>query len=513
MSPSGGTPSQFPSTAQSPPAVSQAPHRSRKVEWQAIAVVVFIVALYFGLVTLGQWQADEFNYFERLRHGIGQAYASRLQWSPRPLSEALYLGYGLLANCLGRPFAGGLLGLLWIEFLFCAGATALTSKSRENRLLVLLLGFGLAAAFLTSGPLFQVFYWPAGTLAYLPTLSATLLLFLQILDGQLSFSRGRTLCFVALLVAALSSEMGAMIASCCALLQSLAMLRGWDRNRREHERSAWWLVPGVVSGAVLFWLATHRLTADESAFTVSSPALHDPLRSATAAAKQLILEIAGCRNGTKRPLSAAVTVTARLALATSVALMWRTPRGESDSEPAEIRFQLLVLGASFLAACFASLFASYLHFGDAGGERYEILRRCWITMTYIALIVSLGAAPLQRWRTGVALAPFLLVAAVLLPWHVSPLLREYVAYHRVRDAVESTFQSGYRVDGERMILVLPPSGGIITPAMLAPGTYSRGSQAGGFNYAGYILAYFGKQTLVVSTEQSPTHPSTASPVP
>ena len=46
------------------------PPGARTVEWLAVAIAAFVFALYFGLVPLGQWQADEYDYFGRLRQGV-----------------------------------------------------------------------------------------------------------------------------------------------------------------------------------------------------------------------------------------------------------------------------------------------------------------------------------------------------------------------------------------------------------------------------------------------------------
>ena len=478
--------------------------------WLSVGIFALIVAFYFGLVPLGQWQADEFDYFGRLRQAGVPAFITRMSWSPRPVAEPLYIIYGLLANSFHRPLAGVFLGLLWIGFLFCACFSAWTGGDKDRRLPALLTGLALAAAFLTSGPLFQVFYWPAGAVAYLPTLAATLLVFLQILDGRLSSSRGRTLCCFALLVAALSSEMGAMFAASFAIFEAITSLR----RTGEHEgRIAWWLLPGVAGAGVLLWLATHRLPAAEAAFTVTSAALHSPLQSALAAAGRLALEVVGWSSGTKHASSVLLSLMSRLALAAGVALLWPKPQGPSQSERSSASRQIPIIGAALLAACFASLFASYLHFGAAGGERYETLRRCWIVLAYATLGAAFLAARFQKWRVrGNTVATLLLLAGVLLPWHVSPLAREYAAYGRVRDAVEQTFQSGYQ-PGSEMFYAVPPSGGVITPAVLGPGTYTATSQATEFNYAGYILTYFSKQTLVVSPLPPQADLPTAPPAP
>jgi hypothetical protein len=459
-----------------------------------------ILSLYLGLVALGQWQADEYDYFARLKTAVWPAFIQRLQWSPRPVGETLYLGYGLLANALRLPLSGWFLGALWAGFLLCTFATGLTIDKRDRRLPALMIGVAVAAACLTSGPVFQVFYWPAGAVAYLTTLSATLLVFLQVVDDRLASSRGRTLCCVALLAAALSSEMGALLAVCFAILQVLITMRGWTGAKRDHQETIWWLFPGVASLAVLLWVALHRLPVNEDAFTVQSGSLHHPLQSVISAVMRLALEVSGWSSGMKRPTSALINVIARLALGVGVAILYWSSHRESQDEKTLSRRYLLVLATTLVAACFLSLFASYLHFGYSGGERYETLRRCWLLMAYIAVIIWLRVGSARAWRANVKLASSLLMLGLVLPWHISPLMRQYAEYRPMRNAVEQTFQSGY-APGEQMTYVAPPTDGLITPATLAPGTYTRKAEAQGSAFADYILTYFGKRALVVTPVQ------------
>lgn len=92
-------------------------------------------------------------------------------------------------------------------------------------------------------------------------------------------------------------------------------------------------------------------------------------------------------------------------------------------------------------------------------------------------------------------------------------MREYAAYTRVREAIEQTFQLGYQQSSEQMVFINPPPGGVITPAALAPGTYACRSQASEFNYAGYVLTYFGKQVLIVPPAEPRVPKATEPPAP
>jgi hypothetical protein len=102
-----------------------------------------------------------------------------------------------------------------------------------------------------------------------------------------------------------------------------------------------------------------------------------------------------------------------------------------------------------------------------------------------------------------------------MPWHVSPLLRQYATYKNMACTAATNFASGLQAENAAMIFVLPPAQGVISPLELEPGIYSRTAQDGGFNdvYARYILEYFGKQTLMVVHNRPCETPATAQPVP
>ena len=505
MSPSGDPLIEFQPGAAHPFSSSdlyELPRGSRKLEWLAVTIAAVVFALYFGLAPLGQWQADEYDYFGRLRQGVGQAFAVRLQWSPRPLGESLYLAYGLLANYFHRPLTGWFLGLLWVGFAVCACASACTTGNRRGRVSVLLLGLGLAASFLTSGPLFQVFYWPAGAVAYLPTLSATLLLFVQVLYGRQWSRRGWLICCPCLLVAALSSEMGAMFTASFALLQMANAL--WLRRPgAEHDgesRAGYWLIPGVIACAVLLAGALHRLPVSETAFSVASPQLHHTWASAVAAARSLALELVGLDSNTRHTWLAVPGVLSRLLIAIGVALLWARSRAERRQQDDRTRRQIIVIGAAFLIASLASLFASYLHFGSTAGERYETLRRCWILMTYAAIAVLIiqsqrkfAVFEARRFPDRPRAAHCRYAGGLACVAVDAPVL--FLREHGLHDQPELRVgtQTRCRAAGCRFA----STNGAITPAELAPGVYSRTTQASGFNHAGYMLDYFEKQSMVV----------------
>ena len=488
-------------------------------QWLAVSLSVAICLAYAGLVPLGQWQADEYDRFARLNHPLWHIFATRMLWTLRPW-EALFIGYGVLVNQFHRPFTGWFLGLLWAGFLVCASATGLVER-RGRRIAPLLSGSVLAAAFLSSGPLFQLFYWPAAAAVYLPILSATLLLFVQTLYAKQWTRQGRLVCSACLIATAFGGEVGATFVACFAVLQALLAI--WSRLRPgevgEDAHVLYWLLPGLIAAGVMFVASMHRLTASEGAFTVASPQLHHPAASAAAAVRSLALELVGLDPNTPNAWVAVPRVLSKLLIAAGMALVWARSLPDSEPKRAVTRRQIIVIGAAFLAASAAVLFGSYLHFGSSAGERVETLRRAWILMAYVAAAVLIA----QSWqarrialvRSFSFVGPLLLIAGVSIPWHISPLVRQYANYQNMACTTAMNFKSGLQQDTDAMTFVLPPTQGVITPLELERGVYTGTAQGSGFNdaYAQYMLEYFGKQSLAVVPNHACRNSATAWPVP
>ena len=150
-------------------------------------------------------------------------------------------------------------------------------------------------------------------------------------------------------------------------------------------------------------------------------------------------------------------------------------------------------------ACVFSLTTSYLHFGTAGGQRHKLLRHCWILMSAAGIgILLFGLPSAKQIRARLILsfaAPIVLCLAVLAPWHVRELFREYRAYPTIARAIRENFESGFQQNSDEMTYVLPHNQGVLAFAHMKPGTYTFGS--GGALHPTYILKFFGKPSLDV----------------
>src|SRR5271165_1877507 len=146
------------------------------------AILWAILLAYAGLIGLGRWNLDEYYLAYWIRHGytLGQ----RLWFSPRFLSEPLFFLYLSAVNVLHRPLLVPFLGFLWAGFLVAGLLTSWEKRGEtelgQTRHNLSLISVTLLVLFLCSGYVTEVFYWPAGAVAYLPTVAASLLLFLQV---------------------------------------------------------------------------------------------------------------------------------------------------------------------------------------------------------------------------------------------------------------------------------------------------------------------------------------------
>jgi len=479
--------------------------RNAVVPWLVSTLLGCVVLGYAGLIGLGQWQADEYDDFGRLARDGWRAYGQRLVWSPRPVSESVFYSYGWLVNHLHRPLIVPFLGVLWAGFLAAGLFTALQEwlEKRDGPVWPgVLIATSLMASFVAAGGLTEVLYWPAGAVAYLMTLSATLLLFLQIAAGRLSDRKGRTLAFGCLLVAAGSSEMGAAFVLAFALVQ--ALLFGWSAVRQPANSGGrlpvwWWMIPAGLSVIVMLAVGANRFHVVETRAALTSDTVGHPMMSLWRASGKLVQEAVGWRVRSNGKMGFSGRLPSELLLAAGIGMcLWRMKRPDRETmrQIAGIAVALL-LGALFTVA------AAYLHFGVAVGERHETIRRCWILMSFAAVgIVWFSHSRMERFRGRGAvdlLAPLLVGVALASVWHVKALGREYAAYTPVRHAIDQNFESGFSAGDYEITYEVPPSRGVLAFAEIKPGTYTTASPDAA--YPIYILRYFKKQVLVVREPQ------------
>jgi hypothetical protein len=495
----------------------------------ACTFLALIILAYAGLISLGRWQLDEYSEFYRMRVAPLDLFG-RLRWSPRPISEPLFWMYGWAVNQFHHRLIAPFLGLLWLILLAATLYTPVQRLSERSRRVWpgLLVSLTLVALAVSGGDATEVFYWPAGSVAYIPTLAATLLLFLQTVDGRLNTKQGCILAAVCLIIAAGSSEAGATFVFCYGLIQIFQRIVETWRNRTTANRRplAWCVVPFTLAGAVLVIVRTNRFHATELA--VTHPALGHPIRSLIEGAKEMVIEIIGrnmlantyhqypdphlwFHSGLRLPFEMLVGshLWMELLLVISVAFLWSTVERPAKQT---VR-QILEVCTAFLGAALLTIAAANLHFGVTCCERHELLRESWWNMILVGLAIG-GTAWIsdmlrQRLARFTSLATLMLPLAVLSLSFTGPLSRTYRNYALLRKATVQNEESSFQKDKDSMLFLVLPEVGVITEEPVPTGTYTNPAETTEFNidmYPYYLLRYFEKRTVVIQPLAIPGEP-------
>lgn len=365
-----------------------------------------IVGLHLALVGAGQWAADEYYNFGQLRALGGLFFRHRLlHWSPRPISESLVYVYAWVVRASAQPLIGEFLAILWV-LLIAAALVHVVRSDRAGVFARILLAVAVLAAFLLGHSVAEMFYWPMGAAAYLPSLAGMTYLTLAILDGQLSTRRGRLGIAIVLAMAAGASELGALFVA--AFLPLLFLLHRFRGGPARHLAFWWALLPFGLSLAVL-GLTTSGRWQKELAEVAASPTLHHFWPSVHAALVQGGREIVSLDGGEFgwRALLSGISVRVLLFLG----FRWCLRRGGFGPVPAT---HLLALSLALGVACFGSLVASYDLFGGRCCQRHDTFRQC----AYVLMLLALAGLGREYRRVRVvdhwAFGPVAILAAALL---------------------------------------------------------------------------------------------------
>jgi hypothetical protein len=503
------------------------PQISRAIRVTAFALLSLIVAGYAGLIALGRWQLDEYKEFYDMRSiPLYENLIRRLMWSPRPVTEPLYLLYGWAVNHFHHPFIVPLLGILWLIFLAAAFFT-FRQKLKENARSVwpgALIALALVALSLAGGDSTEVFYWPAGSIAYMPALSATMLLFWQIVDGRINSTKGRMLAGFCLAIAAGSCEAGATFVVCYVLVQVFQRIReSWVKRASPNRRPLLWCaIPFLVASAVLLVVRTNRFYTQELAPEGNKISGH-LIMSIVASFKEIAYEMLGrgmlariyhaypdphtwLHSDAPLEMLLGTRIWMELLLLISVVLL----RSDADRVPQHIVRQILELAIAFLAAALLTIAAANLHFGATCCERHELLRESWLEMILVGLAITCSAwfsdSLRQHLRRFHFLAPLLLVLSVLSLGCVVPLIRTYRVYALLRETTDQNSRSGFKQDRDSMSFTVLPSTAVISEEAIPVGTYTKPAEISGFSqnlYPYYLLGFYDKQKIEIQTLHVP----------
>lgn len=440
-------------------------------EGALLALCALIVTAFVGLIPIGQWY-DEYFTIPSLNAGGWPVFKDRLlHWSPRPVSEALVWGYARAVEVAGRPLVTPALGLCWTAL---AAAVLWPVQIAHRGLTVAAV---LGCLFLLGHDVSEVFYWPIAAFAYMLTLAGIVLVLTLDWSGVAATETGRALTIVALTVAALSSEVGAMAtAAYCVLLVPIAFAA---RDRR----AAWLLVPATCAAAV-FYLGAHGRGANGQEVFGNPMIAHHPLAALLAATMSFAKEVVGPGTADPTVRNIAVSVLSKVGLFLGVYLVAPVDVERSVSR----QWQRVAFALALIGAAFFTLAAAYLQFGTACCQRHGTMRQEYVLMAIAALATALAA-----WRRPAGLRTIgvlFLAVAILLPLSRSApgIGADYARFYQFV-AVRSRLWEAGRRPGPMLDVPQVAAGQIVGGSPAQPGVYG----AEGSGYANRVVKFFGKQ--------------------
>ena len=439
--------------------------------WVARACCTLLLAVilaYAMLLPRARWQGDEYFILGQMRDG-GWPYIRSwyLGWSPRLVSDILYVGYGAAVQAMHRPLAASCMALLW-AMLGCA--CVLPARATPHRQMRVPAGLALFALFLAGHAVTETFYWPAGGLSYLPTLAGTVWLFWLCADGLQARQASAA---AALFITAGSSEVGVFIAlAACACIGAAQIGRPWQR---------WaWMLPGLALALLDLALVLHGRVGTPEGRGADPALLHHAGASLAAAVPRLLHTLAMPDTGA----ALLPSLVARILIFAAARGSLGTLRGPA----------LPAFGAGLLLAAYLSIASANYQFGRPCCQRHDTMRACLVVLA----IAAFGASSVRLWpvaRTAFA-APAWAAATLILFLPATPALWADLRQTGQATADRTqTWQSG-KAAGPDMVFIRDPEGQVINATRFATGNFEAGH--GLAWYQDGILGYFHKQRMIVT---------------
>lgn len=463
----------------------------------AVILLTGLLLIYAAQTGLGRWQVDEFRYFADHRALGWRAYFARFYVSPRPLSEFLIYVYGAIVLAADRPFIPQALLTLWAASLFSIAAAAHATLRRAPGRRLAAAAFGLAPMLfiLQISPVTELFYWPIATVAYLPVVAAITSLMLLLSHDPAPATR-QAWCCVALLVAALSHEIGAAFAIGFGLAAAAL-------PRPNRQPILWWLAPALAGLLVMLALVLFRsdivdLGSDTKPYTGRL------IASALVALRQMSIDLITTSNFPHDALGITAALLQKSTFATGFALIWIR---HGTVHPNRWHLSLAI---GIAIAIFFSLLAAYYHYGELCCERHATARQWLIELLFILAATS----ALLRWPTRPGqrtawLGPLLLIASLLPVIAQIPAIRaDFGQMAIARSARFKTWQSSL-APGPQMQFYMPPDNVdmLIHGTSTTVGTYDLATRSPDPNDLVAAIGRFFRKTTVVACQAWQTQDS------
>lgn len=465
------------------------------LRWASLAAVLLMTCGYLALLRSGRW-TDEFYDFHHARAEGAVYWLDRvLGWSPRPFSELFLWGYGEVVAATGMPLIAPALALIWLTLILALVLPAFGSgTSTAQRASDLTIGLGLLILCLSGTAVTEMYFWPAGAAAYVLTLAGVSALL--VVCGQPAPRAA------ALLLAAGTSEIGALFTIAYAALGGVGLVAGWRRGERPRSgeaavEAASLAVPFLIASIAMVLVGRGRMHAVEFAPMPGSTA-GDLLTSLVAAARQLGHEAFGEGADSLARHAGAGLVVAAVFMTRPVASFRHGQDLTRQLTPLHPWALAWALALAACAAAYLSLTAAYFHFGQGCCERHATLRHGLLLVACAA--TGLGLRPCWRWsRDGQAWSATLpgavmatLALLAFLP-NLEGLRHDWRQQAGVIAARDATWVSGM-APGPAMVFELPPDGRIVTGPGFPTGVFTRGGPA---TPSEWPMLFFGKDRITV----------------
>jgi hypothetical protein len=452
-----------------------------------LAIVVSLATLlaFAGLIPLGRWHDEYLALHDYHQAGIKFLWERLLHWSPRPLSELLIYFYSLIVYRAGSPLIGAFIAPFWIMLVAAILWPVICSRQGLLPACVLL------AMLLLGHPVAEVFYWPFGVVAYMPTLTAVAMLLALDWGGWMETPAGNVWRFVALMTAAASSEVGALFT---VLYIGLLIASG---SLEKGRRGVIFSIPLLLSLTLLHLQYTGRVAKGNEVF--GDPAVaHNPVRALLAVVKHVFFVLLKGDNRHHAAALLAGLATKLLFLAGIYRAMSATP--QTGVSPRAQRMRLVLVVAS-LATAILIMAAAFYNFGSLCCERHDTVRQGYVLVALGSLATYLAIRSPSR-NAGRA-GPLLLLALLIPLATAAPgLMTEYRNYASVRRADSATWRSG-RAAGPAMQVTQTMPGPITGGLYIEPGVYHRMTRAN--DDVHWMLSFFDKETAIVTAPINAPH--------
>jgi hypothetical protein len=394
--------------------------------------------------------------------------------------------------------------LLWLTLIsaplisYLQIRASYSEESRRPTVSLFLFAFAPIALFLLGHSPGELFYWPMGAAAYLTTLSAITLCFLQVAFNLTEHNAGRVITSLSLIFAAGSSETGAFFAVVFGCLSLTGMAVDMFRGSFSRRKIFWCLVPALIGMGVFALFVQHRVQSQAAAFPTA--AYHSLYLSAKAGLGQTLKDhlVTGQRLSTRGVF---LGVLLKVCFCLGIRYSWlssgiRLPR----------RQVLILFSLSLFATTYFSVAASYYGYGgitnqfeegEGHGYWHEELRQCLVML--VVATVGVFSCHYRPWildiRRVECLGGIFVLGTLILvvPRRCTALIHDYRNYSVCIESRNKSWDSGLS-DGNAMIWFSPPKGQVTNTFLFLPGTYD--SEAKHTEYV-YIMQFFGKERLEI----------------